>query len=105
MELREGELADAVDRHEQIQLALFRPHLCQVDVDVPERIGPELTTWWWALEARQAADTVALEKPMQRGAREMRNRRLKSVEAIIERQSCVTTERYYQRFLVARKYR
>jgi hypothetical protein len=98
-------LLTRVDRDEQIQLALFRPHLRQVDVDVPERIRPELATWRWALQARQAADSVALEKPMQRGSREMRDRRLKGVEAIIERQSRVATKRHDQGFFLAREHR
>ena len=50
VELREGELADPVDGHEQIQLALFGPDLREIDVDVPERIRPELPTWRWALD-------------------------------------------------------
>jgi hypothetical protein len=44
VEFRDGELADAVDRHEQIQLALLRPHFGQIDVELPERIRSELTT-------------------------------------------------------------
>src|SRR4029453_15050935 len=84
VELREGEFADPVDRDEQIQLAFFGPHLRQVDVDVPERIRPELPSWRWALDARQTADPMALEKTVQGGSREMRDRRRKGVEAIIE---------------------
>src|SRR5262245_56463434 len=69
----------------QIELAFRCTYFRQVDVDVPERIRLALTTEGWLLEAGQATNAVALEKPVQRGAREMRNRRLERVEAIIER--------------------
>jgi hypothetical protein len=85
VELREGELADTVDSHEQIQLAFFGRYLRQVDVDVPERIRPELPACRWVLDTRETADPVTLKKPMQRRACEMWDRRLKGVEAIIER--------------------
>jgi len=55
--------------------------------------GPELTTWRRTVQGGQPADPVALEKPMQRGARQVRNRGLKRVEAIIERQACLATKR------------
>jgi hypothetical protein len=93
VELREGELAHPVDRDEQIELALLGPHLRQIDVDVPERIGPELAPLGWALDARQPADPVALEEAMKCGSREMRDRCLKGVEAIVKRQQRVPTKR------------
>lgn len=48
-------------RHEQIQLALFGPHLRQIDVDIPERIRAELPTGWRPVQPRQPANPVALE--------------------------------------------
>ena len=100
VELREGELADSVDRDEQIQLALVGPHLSQVDVDVPERIRLELPTRRRAFYARQTADPVSLEESMQRGSRQVRDGCLQGVEAIIERQLCVSTKRHDQNFFV-----
>ena len=54
----------------------------------------------WALDARQTADPVALEEPVQRGSREVRDRRLEGVETIIERQQRVSTKRHDQGFFV-----
>jgi len=45
VELRERELAYTVDRHEQIELPLFGPHLRQIDVDIAERIRSKLSSW------------------------------------------------------------
>src|SRR6266513_797381 len=94
VELREGELADTIDGEEQIQPALFGRHLRQVEVDVPERICPELPACRWVLDARKTTNPVTLEKPMQRRACEMWDRCLKGVEAIIERQQRVSTKRH-----------
>ena len=41
VEFRKGELADPIDGHEQIQLALLGPDLGEIDVDVAQRIGFE----------------------------------------------------------------
>jgi len=41
--LNESKLARAVDRHEQMELALFRADLRDVDVKVADRIGLELS--------------------------------------------------------------
>lgn len=39
MKLNEGELARAVDGNEQVELALFGADLCDVDVEVADRVG------------------------------------------------------------------
>ncbi len=51
MQFRERELADPIDGDEQIQLALLSPDLREVDVDVPERIGLELSAGPYALRS------------------------------------------------------
>ena len=48
---------------------------------------------------------MALKKPMQRGPRQVGNRRLQRVEAIIEGQERASTELDDQRFLVGRQHR
>ena len=100
VEFCKGELADPIDRNEQIQLALLGPDLREIDVDVPKRIRLELPTWRRALGVRQTADAVALEETVQRGSSEMRDRRLEGLEAIVERQRRVSTKRHDQGFFV-----
>ena len=67
MQLSVRELAGAVDRNEQIQLAFLRPHLSHVDREVPDRIRFEfLFGWLIAFNIRQAADAMALIAAVQR---------------------------------------
>ena len=58
-----------------------------------------------ALDARQAVDPVALEEPVQRGSREVRDRCLERVETILERQPRVSTKRHDQGFFGWREHR
>ena len=41
MQFGKRELAGAVDGDKQIQLALFSPHLCDIDVEVVDGVLPE----------------------------------------------------------------
>jgi len=45
VKLDEGELARAVDGHEEVKLAFLRSHLGDVDVEVADRIGLEARPW------------------------------------------------------------
>jgi hypothetical protein len=65
MELGQRELADAIDRDEQIELSFLGPDLSQIHVDVPDRIRLELLAGSSALDTRQPAHRVALEEPME----------------------------------------
>ena len=105
VEFRKGELADPIDGHEQIQLALLGPDLGEIDVDVAHRIGFERLARPSARGRRDPTDPVALKKPMQRGPRQVGNRRLQRVEAIIEGQERASAELDDQRFLVGRQHR
>ena len=78
-----GELADPIDGHEHVELAVLGPDLGDVDVEIADRIGFELLARFGALDIGQATDVVTLEQPMQAGTGEMRDRRLECVEAII----------------------
>jgi hypothetical protein len=61
-----GELARAVDGHEQPQLALAGLHLGDVDVEVADRVAREaLLGWLVALDLGQAADPVPLKAAVQ----------------------------------------
>jgi hypothetical protein len=66
-EADEGELARAVDGHEQTQLALPGADLGQVDVEVADGVGREaLLLGLVALDFGQPADPMPLEAAMQR---------------------------------------
>ena len=61
-----GELAGAVDGHEEIELAFGRLHLGNVDVEVADRVALELLLGRLvAFDIGQAGDAVALQAAMQ----------------------------------------
>jgi hypothetical protein len=62
----EGELRSSVDCHEEIQPSFLRTDLSDIDVEVADGIGLELTLLGFAIfNIRQPRDTVALEAAMQ----------------------------------------
>jgi hypothetical protein len=91
--LSTSELGDAVDRDEEIELALRRLHFGDVDVEEADRIGLELALGRsFALDLRQPRDSMTLEATMKGRARQMWNGRLQSVEAIVERQQRMSSK-------------
>ncbi len=67
MEFGERKLGRPVDGHEQIELALGRLHLCDVDVEVANRIVLELLFGRFvALDVWQSPDAMALQAAVQR---------------------------------------
>ena len=83
----EGELAGAVNGYEQGQFALFGADLCDVDVEVADRIlGKSLLLKLVGFDLRHTADAVPLQAPVQAGAGQMREGRLQAVEAVVQRQ-------------------
>lgn len=96
-----GELRGAIDGDEHVQLALFGTHLGNVDVEIADRIALELLLRRpVAIDIRQAADAVALQAAVQRGARQVRDRRLQRIEAVIKRQQRVAPESNDNGFLL-----
>ena len=84
MQLYEGELRGAIDRHKKVELFFFGANLGDIDVKVAYRIGLELLLCWLvAFDLGPSADAVALETAMQGGTSEMGQRRLERVEAMI----------------------
>ena len=76
-ELREGELAGAVDGHEQRELALLGADLSDVDVHVADRVaGEALLGGLVAVDLGPAADGVPFQAAMQRGPGQVRDRGL-----------------------------
>ncbi len=62
----EGKLGYAVDRHEQVELALGSPNLGDVDMEVADRVAFELPLCGClAFDLRQLRDAMALKAAMQ----------------------------------------
>jgi len=81
--LSDRELARAVYADEQVELALGSLHFGNIDVEEADRVAFEaLPLRFVAFDVRQAGDPVPLQASVQRGARQMRERRLQGVEAV-----------------------
>ena len=66
-QLHEGEFGRAVDRDEEVKLALCGLNLCDVDVEVADRVALELPpVRLVALHLGQSADPMPLETAVQR---------------------------------------
>lgn len=97
----EGELRGAVDGDEHVPLALLGPDFGNVDVEVADRVGLELPLRRpVAVDLGQPADAVALQAVVQGRPRQVRDRRLQGVEAVVERQQCLLSEGDDDRFLL-----
>lgn len=93
------ELGRPVDRDQQVELALFGSHLGQIDVKVADGVRLELRSHRLvAIDIGQPADAVAL----QAAARQMRDCRLQSVQAVVQWQQRVASECHYDCFLLDR---
>ena len=68
VQIREGELARAVDRHEQLELALRGAQLGGVNVEEADRAGFDRFPRLGSIDVRQPADAVAPGTPIQRQA-------------------------------------
>ena len=92
-ELSDGELGCPVDADEEVELALGRLHLGDVDVKEADGVALELLPLGLvALDIRQARDAVTLQAPMQRRPRQVRDRWLQGIEAVVQRQQRVASE-------------
>ena len=89
-ELGHGKLACAVDANEQKQFALSSLHFGNIDMEEADGVAFELLPLRLAAShVRQSRDTVVLKTPMQCRARQMWNRRLQGIKAVIQRQQCM----------------
>ena len=87
VQLDEGELRGPVDCDDEMELALSGSSLGDVDMEVANRIGLKLPLGRsFAFDLRQPRYSMALQAPMQRRARQMRDGRLQSIKAVVERQ-------------------
>src|SRR5215208_7338641 len=80
VQFRKGKLTRAVDGYKEVELALLRPHLGDVDVEVADRIRLEpLLRGFRALGLGEPAYAVPLQAAMQTGARRVRDRGLEGI--------------------------
>ena len=92
-ELSHSELAGAIDANEQVELALSRLSLCDINMKESNRVALELLTPRLVpIDIRQAGDPVPLKASMQRRSCQMRDRRLQGIETIVKRQQRMTPE-------------
>jgi hypothetical protein len=91
--LDDGELRGPINRDKEIELALRSSNLGDVDMKVADRIGLEFAFGaGLAFDLRQPGDPVALQTPVKRRARQMRDGGLQSVQAVVERQQSMPSE-------------
>src|SRR5262249_52163753 len=106
VELSKSKLRCAVNCDKQVKFAFFGAHFRDIDVEVADRIPLErLPAPCLALDRRKPADLVALEQSMQRRSRQIRDHRLESIKAIVERQQRMLAERNSESFLLGTEYR
>ena len=103
---RDGEPRGPVNGDEQVELALAGADLGDVEVEEPDRIGFERPlARLVALDLRQAADAVAVQAAVQAGSRQVRQGRLQSVQAVVERRQRMPAERHHRGLLLQRQCR
>jgi hypothetical protein len=87
MQLGIGNLASAVEGHEQLELAFFGVHLGDSDVEVPNRVWLELLLGRLiAFGVRQATDAMPLKAALQRSSGQVRQRRWQRIPPVIQRE-------------------
>ena len=75
--LRNGELAGAINRHEEMLLAFPRSHLSHIDVEIADGVALELLPFRLVtLDTWKTRNAMPLKTPMQRRAGQGRDRRL-----------------------------
>jgi hypothetical protein len=93
VQFHKSELGRTVDGHQQVQLALPGPHFGEIDVKVADGVCLELRPCRLAaVDLGQPADAMALQTAVKRRARQMRDRCLESVQAIIQREQGVASK-------------
>ncbi len=101
----EDEFAGSVDGHEQPELALSGADLGDVDVDVADGVTRKaLLLGLVAVDLGQSADAVTFQTAMQRGPGQVRDRRLQTIEAVVEREQRVPSESDDDRLLLEREH-
>ena len=100
----EGELTGSVDGYEQPELAFSRADLGNIDVDVADGVAREaLLLGFVAVDLGQSADPMPFQTAMQRRPGQVRDRRLETVEAVVEGKQGVTPKGDDDRLLLRRE--
>ena len=93
-ELGDDVIVAKVNVDEEMELALGGSELGNIDVEVANGVALEtLPLGLVDVHVRKARDAMPLETSMQRRACKMRDRRLQSIEAVIEREQRVAAKR------------
>lgn len=104
-QLHESKFAGAINGDIEKKLAPGGLHLGNVDVEISDRISPELLlVRLVALHIRQLRNAMALKAAMQGRPGQVRDGRLQRVKAVIERKQRVLAESHDDRLLLDRQH-
>jgi len=99
VQLSEGEFRGAIDSDKEMKLAFRASDFSDVDMEITNSVGLELFLFGLvSCQFRQAADAVTFETAMQGRARQLRDRGLQRIEAVIEWQERVAPKSYNDGF-------
>jgi hypothetical protein len=107
VQLCKGYFAGAVNGHKEVLAAFFGLALGETNVQVVHRVVLELLfrQALFVSVRGQAADAVALETAVQRRVRQVRNRGLQRVQAVVQRQQGMLAKGYGNSFLLGAEHR
>jgi len=101
-----GELRGAVNGDKHVSLAFCGAYLSNIEVEVADRRGLErFLLRCVALDCWQAADGMPLQTAVKCGSRQVGNRRLQGVQAIIQGEQRMPAKRHHQRLFFLRQHR
>ena len=104
MQFDEGELRRSIDCDDEVEFALRGSDFSDVDMKIADRVSLEFPLGGgFAFDLGQARNPVPLQAAMKRRARQMRDGRLQGVEAVVERQQGVPSERHDHGFFLNRQ--
>lgn len=89
-----GEFEGSVDCDEKPDFPFARAEFGNVDMEIANQVALELLLRLVTLDLWQPTNPVALQTAVQSRSGEIRDRRLQSVETIIQRQQCVPPKRH-----------
>lgn len=105
MQLDEREFGRPVDGDTPVEFTLLCSDFGDVDVEVAGQVAFEPgTLGLLVIRVRQPRDAVALQATMQGRPCQLRDRRLKRVDALLQRKESVTSERHDDGFVLARQH-
>lgn len=104
LEVGESEFGCPINGNEELELAFGSLNLGNIDVKVADRVGFEfLLRRLVTVDIDQATDAMSLKASMQRRSCKVRNRRLQTVETVVERQQRMPAEGDDDRFIFGRQ--